>query len=59
LRELRISVAPRAASARAIARPRPPVAPVRRAFLPSSSMTGIYPHGKVPNLDEVRNWSDL
>jgi hypothetical protein len=33
LRELRMSLAPRAASAVAIARPRPPVAPVRSAVL--------------------------
>ena len=40
LRELRMSLAPRAASAVAIARPSPPVAPVRSAVLPPRS---IYP----------------
>jgi hypothetical protein len=43
LRELRMSLAPRAASAVAIARPRPPVAPVRSAVLPSRSISGNLP----------------
>jgi len=38
LRELRIRHAPRSASAAAIARPRPPVAPVSRTVLPVSSI---------------------
>ena len=44
LRELRTSVAPRSASAVAIARPRPPVAPVSRAVLPRSSMPKTLDH---------------
>src|SRR4051812_27517129 len=42
LRELRISLAPRAANAVAIALPKPPVAPVRSAVLPLRSMYGTY-----------------
>ena len=43
LGELRMSFAPREASAVAIARPRPPVAPVRSAVLPSRSISGNLP----------------
>src|SRR4051794_16945872 len=42
LRELRITLAPRAANAVAITLPKPPVAPVRSAVLPPRSMYGTY-----------------
>jgi hypothetical protein len=54
LRELKMSFAPRAASAVAIARPRPPVAPVRSAVLPLRSIYRNVPGGHWESPDGTR-----